>query len=111
MSEAWRASISPPTFSHVRPGPTHPAHVYVAVGSSTLAGQLSFPAFTAALGVEIKERRRSVERLSETTWGVVLHEGEQGRRFVVRPKGTLEYPPWKVGGGLPSSCRASKGAE
>ena len=52
----------------------------------------------AVLQVEIKEQRRTVERLKETTWGVVLHEGEQGRKFVVLPKGTLDYPPWTVGG-------------
>ena len=52
----------------------------------------------AALQVEIQEQRRTVERLKETTWGVVLHEGEQGRKFVVLPKGTLENPPWTVGG-------------
>ena len=52
----------------------------------------------AVLQVEIKEQRQTVERLKETTWGVVLHEGEQGRKFVVLPKGTLDYPPWTVGG-------------
>ena len=52
----------------------------------------------AALTVEIEEQQRTVERLQETTWGVVLHEGQQGRRFVVLPPGTLEDPPWTVGG-------------
>ena len=52
----------------------------------------------AVLQVEIKEQRQTVERLKETTWGVVLHEGEQGRKFVVLPKGTLDSPPWTVGG-------------
>ena len=52
----------------------------------------------AVFQVEIEEQRRTVERLKETTWGVVLHEGEEGRKFVVLPKGTLDYPPWTVGG-------------
>ena len=52
----------------------------------------------AELAVEIKEQQRTVERLKETTWGVVLHEGNEGRRFVVLPPGTLEDPPWTVGG-------------
>ena len=52
----------------------------------------------AALTVEIEEQQRTVERLQQTTWGVVLHEGDEGRRFVVLPEGTLEYPPWTVGG-------------
>ena len=52
----------------------------------------------AVLQVEIKEQRQTVERLKETTWGVVLHEGEEGLKFVVLPKGTLDYPPWTVGG-------------
>ena len=48
--------------------------------------------------MEIKEQRRTVERLKETTWGVVLHEGEEGRKFVVLPAGSLPNPPWTVGG-------------
>ena len=52
----------------------------------------------AVLQMEIKEQRRSVERLKETTWGVVLHEGEEGRKFVVLPAGSLPNPPWTVGG-------------
>ena len=52
----------------------------------------------AVFQVEIKEQRRTVERLKETTWGVVLHEGEEGRRFVVLPAGSLPNPPWTVGG-------------
>ena len=50
------------------------------------------------LTVEIDEQQRTVERLKETTWGMVLHEGDEGRRFVVLPGGTLDYPPWTVGG-------------
>ena len=52
----------------------------------------------AAFQVEIEEQRRTVERLKETTWGVVLHEGEEGRKFVVLPAGSLPNPPWTVGG-------------
>ena len=52
----------------------------------------------AMLEIEIQEARQTVERIEETTWGVVLHEGEQGRKFVVLPKRTLDYPPWTVGG-------------
>ena len=51
-----------------------------------------------ALSAEIKEQQRTVERLKETTWGVVLHEGKGGRRFAVLPAGTLERPRWTVGG-------------
>ena len=58
----------------------------------------------AALEFEIQEARQTIERLKETTWGVVLHEEEQGRKFVVLPKGTLDYPPWTVGG---RPCRAA----
>ena len=42
--------------------------------------------------MEIEEQRRTVERLKETTWGVVLHEGEEGRKFVVLPESTPENP-------------------
>ena len=51
-----------------------------------------------ALEFEIQEARQTAERLKETTWGVVLHEGEEGRRFVVLPAGSLPNPPWTVGG-------------
>ena len=51
-----------------------------------------------ALEFEIQEARQTVERLKETTWGVVLHEGEEGRRFAVLPAGSLQDPPWTVGG-------------
>ena len=45
-----------------------------------------------ALTVQIEQQQRTVERLRETTWGVVLTEDEQGRRFVTLPQGTLEGP-------------------
>ena len=47
----------------------------------------------AAFQVEIEEQRQTVERLKETTWGVVLHEEEEGRKFVVLPAGSLPNPP------------------
>ena len=50
------------------------------------------------LSVEIEEQQRTVERLKETTWGVVLHEGSQGKKFVILPHGSLKDPPWTVGG-------------
>lgn len=52
----------------------------------------------AELTVEIEEQQRTVERLKQTTWGVALHEGNEGGRFVVLPPGALEDPPWTVGG-------------
>ena len=50
------------------------------------------------LAAEIEEQQKSVERLHETTWGVVLVEDEQEKRFVVLPEGTLEDPPRYLGG-------------
>ena len=51
----------------------------------------------AAFQVEIEEQRRPVERLKETTWDVVLHEGEEGR-FVILPESTPENPLLSMGG-------------
>ena len=34
--------------------------------------------------------------MEETTWGVTLQI--DGQRFVVLPAGSLDYPPWRVGG-------------
>ena len=51
------------------------------------------------LAGEIEEQQETVERLGETTWGVVLVEDDGGRRFVVLPEGTfLQDPPLIVGG-------------
>ena len=51
------------------------------------------------LAGEIEEQQKSVERLHETTWGVVLVTIDGGRRFVVLPEGTfLQDPPLIVGG-------------
>ena len=39
------------------------------------------------LASQIEQQQRTVERLHETTWGVVLREDEQGRRLVILPSG------------------------
>ena len=49
----------------------------------------------AALDLDIEEARRTLARLEETTWGIVLREIE-GERFVVLPAGALADPPWTV---------------
>ena len=49
------------------------------------------------LRVDIEEARATLARIEETTWGLVLVEID-GERFVVLPAGTLNSPPWTVGG-------------
>ena len=51
----------------------------------------------AAASVRIEQARETLAQLEETTWGVKLREID-GERFVVLPAGTLDYPPWTVGG-------------
>ena len=51
----------------------------------------------AVLNVNIKQARETLAQLEETTWGVTLNEID-GERFVVLPAGSLDYPPWRVGG-------------
>ncbi|MXW71484.1 MAG: hypothetical protein F4Z74_08575 [Acidobacteria bacterium] len=51
----------------------------------------------AWLDVQIEDARATLAEIEETTWGVTLVETERGR-FVVLPDGTLEHPPWTVGG-------------
>ena len=51
----------------------------------------------AVLNIDIEHARETLDQLEETTWGVKLREIE-GKRFVVLPAGTLDYPPWTVGG-------------
>ena len=51
----------------------------------------------AVLCVDIKEARATLARIEETTWGLELTEID-GDRFVVLPAGTLDSPPWTVGG-------------
>ena len=49
------------------------------------------------LRVDIEDARATLARIEETTWGLELVEIE-GERFVVLPAGTLDRPPWTVGG-------------
>ena len=51
----------------------------------------------AVLRLDIDQARRTLARLEETTWRVELREID-GERFVVLPPGSLERPPWTVGG-------------
>ncbi len=51
----------------------------------------------AILNVDIGQARRTLAQLEETTWSVELRELD-GERFVVLPAGSLEHPPWTVGG-------------
>ena len=51
----------------------------------------------AVLNVDIEHARETLAEIEETTGGVKLWEIE-GERFVVLPAGTLDYPPWTVGG-------------
>ena len=51
----------------------------------------------AAVNVEIEQAQETLAEIEETTWGVTLREID-GERFAVLPPGTLDYPPWTVGG-------------
>ena len=51
----------------------------------------------AVLRVDIDEARATLARIEDTTWGLELTEID-GDRFVVLPAGTLNSPPWTVGG-------------
>ena len=51
----------------------------------------------AALTVDIEQARRTLAGIEETTWGLELMAID-GERFVVLPVGTLDSPPWTVGG-------------
>ena len=51
----------------------------------------------AALNVNIEQARETLAQMEQTTWGVTLREID-GERFVVLPAGSLDYPPWRVGG-------------
>ena len=51
----------------------------------------------AVLEVQIEDARDTLAEIEETTWGVTLLEID-GERFVVVPDGTLDHPPWTVGG-------------
>ncbi len=49
------------------------------------------------LRVDIAEARQTLAQLEGKTWSVELREID-GERFVVLPAGSLERPPWTVGG-------------
>ena len=51
----------------------------------------------AILNVDIEQARHTLTQLEKTTWRVELREID-GERFVVLPAGSLERPPWTVGG-------------
>ena len=51
----------------------------------------------AALSVDVEQARETLTHLEETTWRIELVEID-GERFVVLPPGSLERPPWSVGG-------------
>ena len=51
----------------------------------------------ATLEVQIEDARETLAEIEETTWGVTLLEID-GERFAVLPDGTLDHPPWTVGG-------------
>ena len=51
----------------------------------------------AALTADIEQARRTLSEIEETTWGLELMEID-GERFVVLPAGTVDSPPWTVGG-------------
>ena len=51
----------------------------------------------ATLNVQIEGARWTLAEVEERTWGVTLRE-IKGERFVVLPAGTLDNPPWTVGG-------------
>ena len=51
----------------------------------------------AILNVDIEQARRTLAHLQGTTWRVELREID-GDRFVVLPAGSLDSPPWTVGG-------------
>ena len=51
----------------------------------------------AVLNVDIKQARETLAQMEQTTWGVTLNQID-GQRFVVLPVGTLDNPPWRVGG-------------
>ena len=49
------------------------------------------------LRMDIAEARQTLAELEGKTWSVALREID-GERFVVLPAGSLERPPWTVGG-------------
>ena len=51
----------------------------------------------AILSVDIEQARQTLTELETATWRIELVEID-GERFVVLPPGSLERPPWRVGG-------------
>ncbi len=49
------------------------------------------------LDVDIEQARHTLTQFETMTWRVELREID-GARFVVLPAGSLERPPWTVGG-------------
>ena len=49
------------------------------------------------LDLDIEQARETLTQLETTTWRVELREID-GEKFVVLPPGSLEHPPWRVGG-------------
>ena len=49
------------------------------------------------LNVNIKQARETLAQMEQTTWGVTLRAID-GERFAVLPAGSLDNPPWRVGG-------------
>ncbi len=60
----------------------------------------------AILNLDIGQTRRTLAQWEETTWSVELGEID-GERFVVSPAGSMEHPPWTVGG-WPAVKRSSE---
>ncbi|MDE0131235.1 MAG: hypothetical protein OXQ32_03095 [bacterium] len=53
---------------------------------------------STVLESRIWEQTKTLERLEGETWGVYLHETDDGDRFVVLPKGTRLNTDWTIGG-------------
>ena len=53
------------------------------------------------LRIEIATARLTLERLEDRTWGMTLIEDEEGRRYVVLPRGTSTSRPLNLGGRRP----------
>ena len=51
----------------------------------------------ATLNVDIEQASETLTELETATWRIELVEID-GERFVVLPPGSLERPPWRVGG-------------
>ena len=63
-----------------------------------LSGRIQHRIETVAmLNVRIEQARETLAEVEDRTWGVTLLEID-GERFVVLPAGTLDRPPWTVGG-------------